>query len=148
MKILAVIFLASICSSSFAFNWKRCQRTFPNENPTSLGFAVFQKLVGGITSTFEYVSSTGHCAAFGSLEVQKDFYYTLNYNHIQNETARGNGETLEGLFVLFGCSDKQRPQVLQDLKQNFELYFDVRELQLSKERVFQKLAQNCHSQAT
>ena len=70
--------------------------------------------------TSAITSGTSGCYDSGSVAAKIDYIET-NKVSLKEDAARGQGETLEGLMTLLGCSE--HPAVKSELKSNFQTIF-------------------------
>lgn len=118
MKIVLVILLLGISLPVLSFNFRNCKRSLQP-------YGMF----GGITSSVQFSTSTGACAAVAYRAEEKERFFAINYDKLQNEAARGYGEHLYTLGQLSNCSKDEQFKLNEYFKKNYPLIFlsDYRE---------------------
>lgn len=110
-KILFVLLLT--ITNAHAFNWDKCDRF--------LGKA--SGLYGGVASTSSFITSTGDCSMIGMASHDKKVFIAHNLDHLQSDSARGDGEYLSAYATLSGCNEIGYERLKNALQANFsEIY--------------------------
>lgn len=113
--ILVVIFLNS--TTCFAFNWDKCKKVFKGSNN------LITASTAATGSSSSYISSTGDCAMIGMAAHDKKAFIAHNLDHIQSDSARGQGEYLSAYATLSGCSKAGSKKLGNTLQSNFSRVF-------------------------
>lgn len=98
-----------------SFNWRKCS----NQN---LGDA---SIFGVTTSSGQFTTSTGGCAAIGmAKEDQAQVFYAFNHEKVLEDIAKGGGEYYSSLSRLWGCANKLDRSLVQ------QRYMSLNQLEL------------------
>ncbi len=120
--------------SAWAYNAKNCSEKIIYPKPITkdnFSNAMAMTTIGSSSSTTSYVSSTGPCKAFGSLEKQREFYIASNFVEIKKQAAQGGGEYVDALSSYYGCKGDSRA-LPKALKSHYaEIFNDKSDLQLA-----------------
>ena len=115
-KHLALLMLSLLLipfEAAHAVKWKECSykvvfRFLRGEGRSkSMGlidFFLIGSTAGTSVSSTSFASSTGPCKAFGSLESQRAIYIADSMTDLQQQAAQGQGEHLDTLASLYGCT--------------------------------------------
>lgn len=142
MKFFGLLLLLLSSTSSFGFNRHKCSNSFPGSRGYGWQYSSLATLFGLSTSSAEFISSTGNCAAFGSLEDKRNHYYSYNFESIQTEIAKGGGEYLDNLLSLFGCEVDKKRTLINKFKSEYSLNFKSYS-QDSKIKIFKSTQEFC-----
>ncbi len=134
--ILFFILPALLPATSHAFKWDKCKKVYSKWDITpskskNVGVMVLEASVQitsqvstqSSTSTTSYVSSSGECKAFGMAEAERHQYIAETMTELKAEAAEGQGEHVESLATLYGCSATVRPQFYEMMKSNHAKIF-------------------------
>jgi hypothetical protein len=113
----------SVATRAYAFDWTKCREKRAE---------IYDK-VGPLvapTSTGQFTSSTGECAAIGSIEEKQKTFIAANYLELQKDIARGNGEYTKALAKLFAIDLASLEVFDQQLKRNYMNIFKSETLDL------------------
>lgn len=130
--IFSIIVLRS--NDAYSFNYDECRKTFISPEPNS-SFTISSSFtytadvttipIDGVSSSVHFFSSTGQCRGIDIRDRRKLEYIASNFEQLKIDTARGNGEYLKGLSVLYKCGEKTESAFMNTLQENFEnIYID------------------------
>lgn len=109
-RLLIIFLIVASSDKAHAFNWERCQ-------------SIIQKSSfhgeGAFSSTSGYFSSTGECSMLGKSDHDTKVFYVDNKQKVIDDIVRGQGEYLNGLLKIMGCSSKEYTDVSSELKSRF-----------------------------
>lgn len=75
-----------------------------------------------ITSTSQFVSSSGECSALGLIRDHEDrVFYVVNRSSVETDIAKGSGEYLQTLKAYWTC-ESESLETIQYLRSNFEIF--------------------------
>lgn len=115
MKVITtILFLLFLPRISYAFNYQKCDRFL-----SRWGFPA------GMTTGFQFTSSTGACSALAARDEEKKRFFVVNYEKFRNEAAQGSGEHLAAFSMLSNCSKAQSRDLNQKIKTNYSELFPV-----------------------
>ena len=83
--------------------------------------------------TFAISSGTSGCNEGGNTSTMKLRYIETNKVALQEDAARGQGETLDGLMTLMGCTEGQK--VKSQIKKNYDSIFNSQDPKLILEKI-------------
>ncbi|MBL7666060.1 MAG: DUF3015 family protein [Bacteriovoracaceae bacterium] len=110
MNTLIISLFMFIFSEAYSFSWQQCRS---QSLVSSLGFAMS-------TSASQFISSTGGCAMLGlSRSEESKRFYIVNFDKIQEDAAKGNGEYLKELAYINRCSSQNREELFNYLRTNY-----------------------------
>lgn len=115
MKFLIMIPVLFYCEASHAFSWRKCKSYL-----TSPGRSLFG--VGAIVSMSQFSSSWGGCSALGHNEDARKAYFATNFEAIQNDIVKGQGEALNTLLSYNQCY-QSKSKIIHTLKNDFSSLF-------------------------
>lgn len=118
MRGLSFFFILTLIlsSSCYAFNWDNCyQKTI--KDTSILG-------EGWITSTTQYSSSFNECSMLGEAGHDRKVFIAQNFDKLQVDIARGNGEYLQTLAELYSCPEDNYSTFGHELKSHYEIIFN------------------------
>lgn len=132
MKYLFIcLFLFS--AATFAFNGRKCDTLIGRKG----GFYYLP------LSTAQFTSSTGACSAIGKTkEEERQLFYAVNWEFIQNDVAKGNGENLDALIKLSGCKRNSNSNLQRKLKDRYQYIF-VNDVERSYNNIYPILDGYC-----
>jgi hypothetical protein len=122
LMILATWLVLLPTQFAHAIKWKQCNDKivfgFLKDGKTKgvhvLDWLVIGSTAGSTASTTSYASSTGPCKAFGSLETQRAIYIADSMTDLQQQAAQGQGEHLDTLASLYGCTPSPFNRVVKN----------------------------------
>lgn len=124
--------LLIISNSAHSFNYDECRKTYLSPKPNTYWnvFSSFTYTVDlttiptdATTSSAQFFSSTGECKGIDFRDRTKLEYIAANFEQLKIDTAKGNGEYLNGLGVLYECGEEDRTKLNNLLQSNFELIY-------------------------
>lgn len=128
--IFSIIVLAS--DVAYSFNYDECRRTFISPKPNNL-YSVSSSITytadlttiptDGVSSSVQFFSSTGGCRGIDIRDRRKLEYIASNFEQLKIDTARGNGEYIKGLSVLYKCDEKIESDFINVLQRNFKIIY-------------------------
>lgn len=83
--------------------------------------------------TFAISSGTSGCYDGGGMSAMKLRYIETNKVALKEDAARGQGETLDGLMTLMGCTEGQK--VKSQIKKNYDSIFNSQDSQTILEKI-------------
>ena len=106
-------------NNTFAYNSEKCRNTRPTEANKHIGSSVFFQL----TSSTQFSSSWGECAAFGKVD-QREIFFIKNRDLILSESAVGIGEYIDTFAILSGYENSKDIEKFKELiKSEFQILF-------------------------
>lgn len=113
--LLVLAALISTTEFAFAYNNKKCGKVFQTtldgknraSNQNWFEFILSGTTMGSSASATSYISSTGPCKAWGSIDNRRTQYIASNISYLRREAAQGEGEYLNALASLYGCGQSR-----------------------------------------
>lgn len=128
---------------AFAFNYDECRRGLISEPPNPYwGISSSSTVLTNATIlpteitkfSSQFSSSYGECRAIDFRTRDKLDFIEANLEQIKIDTARGNGEYLHALLVLYDCKEQNEIIAMKLLQKKFEYIYVTRScIGLSKE---------------
>jgi hypothetical protein len=139
---ICFFFLLLLSTEVFAFNLQRCREgNPPKEGEVILERNLLVNITGTFTSSTEYVSSTGNCAAIGSVEEKRELFFAYNYKFIMQDMARGGGDNLNAFLSLFNCTDSQQHEL--EIRFMNQLEYFLNDWDQAKTKIFEHSRSVC-----
>jgi hypothetical protein len=115
MKIFLIFII--VIPVANAFNWQKCKKVYKDSG----NFVISASAASASASS--YISSTGDCAMIGNITHDKKVFFAQNFNELQIESAKGNGEYLHSYASLSGCNKTGSERLKKALQTNFKAIY-------------------------
>lgn len=123
MRRLILFFLPFYSVSALAFDEGKCGDLFPKLGDSHPPYFSIFYTSTMVPSTTSYLSSWGKCSMYGSRQTLRTQYIATHQPTLELEAARGEGEHVETLARLSGCTDNEQSRFNEKLRLNFKEIF-------------------------
>lgn len=135
LMIIVFILLTVSMGQAFAFNSNKCTRFL--DRGTLVSGPIYLT-----TSSFQFVSSTGACAAVGmNVEEEAKSFYSFNSDKVLEDIARGKGEYYSSLSALWGCKQDEAVRMVHPLRRGYSVL-----LKLEVDRQYEFIKKQCSNE--
>lgn len=129
LNLLTALILLTMSRTAHSFNYDECRKIFIT--PAQENIFSSSKITGATSfiptdasmSSSQFFSSTGECRGIDFRDRTKLEYIASNFEQLKIDTARGNGEYINGLSILYECGEEDKSKLNSLLQSNFELIY-------------------------
>jgi hypothetical protein len=130
---LVIMFLMTSFSSR-AFNWEKCK----SRNLYG-GSGVEGIIFNFSTSTSQFVSSTGNCAAIGKADHDSKLFIALNFEKMKVDFSKGEGEYAAAFAEFYYCKEHEKKIIFSmRIKEKYQLLLDAENKSMDHVHTFMK----------
>lgn len=128
-KLLMVLIMMTISDVTYSFNYDECKKILLTTSQNN--FFSSSEITGATTFiptdvssvSSQFFSSTGECRGIDFRDREKLEYIASNFEQLKIDTARGSGEYINGLSLLYKCGDENQYKFSSLLQSNFNLIY-------------------------